>query len=163
MSELQDTKTIREFMEAFGQDTRTVPLDQPSQELRLLRGRLVLEEAFELAAALGLKISTNPLLEPEQVDPKKVQVEIDENLEYDQLETADALADIVVVTKGSALALGVPVDAIIVDEVGPANMAKLNPETGKPILREDGKILKPEGWEPPNIARALDKVRATEE
>jgi predicted HAD superfamily Cof-like phosphohydrolase len=35
------------------------------------------------------------------------------------------------------------------DIVQAANMAKLGPD-GKPIIRpEDGKIMKPEGWEPP--------------
>ena len=36
-----------------------------------------------------------------------------------------------------------------------SNMAKLGPD-GKPIYREDGKILKPEGWQPPDIGAVLD-------
>ena len=31
------------------------------------------------------------------------------------------------------------------------NFAKINPETGKVIKREDGKVLKPKGWEAPNL------------
>ena len=36
-------------------------------------------------------------------------------------------------------------------EVTRSNMAKVDPTTGKVIKREDGKVLKPEGWTPPNL------------
>lgn len=158
MAELKDTAVIREFMEAFGQETLDVPTKDVPEDVRLLRARLVLEEAFELAEALGVKVSLSDDEEPQRVAPKSVRVEIDESQEVDLVETADALADIIVVTKGGALAFGVPIDDILVDEVGPSNMAKMGPD-GKPIRREsDGKVLKPEGWEPPNIRRALRKA-----
>ena len=31
------------------------------------------------------------------------------------------------------------------------NFAKIDPETGKVNKRKDGKVLKPEGWEPPKL------------
>jgi predicted HAD superfamily Cof-like phosphohydrolase len=34
-------------------------------------------------------------------------------------------------------------------------MAKVDPATGKVIKRADGKVLKPEGWTPPDVAAAL--------
>ena len=37
------------------------------------------------------------------------------------------------------------------DEVAKSNFAKVDKETGKVIRREDGKILKPEGWKPPDL------------
>ena len=36
-------------------------------------------------------------------------------------------------------------------EVASSNLSKINPETGKVIKRDDGKILKPEGWTPPKL------------
>jgi predicted HAD superfamily Cof-like phosphohydrolase len=33
------------------------------------------------------------------------------------------------------------------------NFAKIDPVTGKVRKREDGKVLKPEGWEPPQLAK----------
>jgi predicted HAD superfamily Cof-like phosphohydrolase len=36
-----------------------------------------------------------------------------------------------------------------------SNLRKIDPATGKIERREDGKILKPEGWRPPNLARLL--------
>lgn len=38
-----------------------------------------------------------------------------------------------------------------------ANMAKKNPKTGRFERREDGKILKPEGWQPPNLRNEVVK------
>lgn len=42
------------------------------------------------------------------------------------------------------------------DEVHRSNMDKLGPD-GKPIYREDKKVLKPEGWEPPNLIPIIEK------
>ena len=39
------------------------------------------------------------------------------------------------------------------DEVVKTNMAKVDPATGKVRRREDGKILKPEGWKPPDMTK----------
>ena len=36
-------------------------------------------------------------------------------------------------------------------EVLKTNLAKIDSSTGKVIKREDGKVLKPQGWEPPNL------------
>jgi predicted HAD superfamily Cof-like phosphohydrolase len=39
------------------------------------------------------------------------------------------------------------------DEGALSNLAKIDSATGKVIRREDGKILKPEGWQPPNFTK----------
>jgi predicted HAD superfamily Cof-like phosphohydrolase len=36
-------------------------------------------------------------------------------------------------------------------EVARSNLAKIDPTTGKVTKRADGKVLKPEGWTPPNL------------
>lgn len=66
---------------------------------------------------------------------------------------ADALADLIYVTIGTALEFGIPLDRVWT-EVQRSNMAKAGPD-GKVLRRSDGKILKPEGWTPPDIAKAL--------
>ena len=43
------------------------------------------------------------------------------------------------------------------DEVVKTNMAKVDPVTGKVRRREDGKILKPEGWSPPDMSKFIKK------
>jgi hypothetical protein len=37
------------------------------------------------------------------------------------------------------------------DEVARSNLEKIDLQTGKVIKREDGKVLKPEGWTPPKL------------
>jgi predicted HAD superfamily Cof-like phosphohydrolase len=62
----------------------------------------------------------------------------------------DALIDILVVTIGAIHSLGVDSEGAW-KEVVQSNMAKIDTVTGKVKKREDGKVLKPEGWTPPNL------------
>ena len=39
------------------------------------------------------------------------------------------------------------------DEVAKSNLFKIDSKTGKVIRRDDGKILKPEGWTPPDLTK----------
>jgi predicted HAD superfamily Cof-like phosphohydrolase len=68
----------------------------------------------------------------------------------DKVETLDALIDILVVTIGAINSLGAGGE-LAWREVMKSNMAKIDPETGKVRKREDGKVLKPEGWTPPDL------------
>jgi predicted HAD superfamily Cof-like phosphohydrolase len=65
---------------------------------------------------------------------------------------AKELADIIYIVCGTAVSYGIPLDKVF-NAVHESNMAKL--VDGKPIRREDGKILKPEGWTPPDIKKVL--------
>lgn len=70
----------------------------------------------------------------------------------DKTEQLDALVDILVVTIGAIYSMGIdPQEAW--DEVMRTNLAKIDPNTGKVLKREDGKVLKPDGWVPPNLGR----------
>jgi predicted HAD superfamily Cof-like phosphohydrolase len=42
-------------------------------------------------------------------------------------------------------------------EVARSNLAKIDPTTGKVIKRADGKVLKPEGWTPPELEQFIKK------
>lgn len=146
-----DTQAVAEFMTAFGQPVRTSPTADITPEERLLRVRLVVEEALEFAEAMGCIVSA-PEGSGGVLASKKVDVVMDEFADIDLVEAADAIADLVVVTKGSAHTLGINVDAVF-DAVHTTNMAKMDPATGKPVIREwDGKVIKPEGWVPPTEA-----------
>lgn len=63
----------------------------------------------------------------------------------------DALIDILVVTVGAIHSLGVDGEGAW-NEVMRTNFAKIDQDTGKVRKREDGKVLKPEGWTPPVLA-----------
>lgn len=72
----------------------------------------------------------------------------------DKVEQLDALIDILVVTMGAVRAAGWDGEAAW-KEVMDTNFAKIDPETGKVIKREDGKVLKPEGWKAPQLAQFI--------
>ena len=74
----------------------------------------------------------------------------------DTVEQLDALVDILVVTMGAIRAAGWDGEAAW-KEVMNTNFAKVDPTTGKVIKREDGKVLKPEGWRAPQLSQFIDK------
>jgi predicted HAD superfamily Cof-like phosphohydrolase len=75
---------------------------------------------------------------------------------HDQLETLDALIDILVVTVGAIHSAGYDSEGAW-KEVMQTNFAKIDRDTGKVRKREDGKVLKPLGWTPPNLTPFLNK------
>lgn len=74
--------------------------------------------------------------------------------EDDRVEQLDALVDILVVTMGAIRAGGFD-GAGAWQEVMRTNFAKIDPETGKVRKREDGKVLKPADWSPPDLAKFI--------
>ena len=68
----------------------------------------------------------------------------------DRVEMFDALLDILVVTIGAMHSLGVDAEGGW-NEVIRSNMSKVDSATGKVIKRDDGKILKPDTYSPPNL------------
>lgn len=113
---------VREFHRAFGSE-----LDQKfSEKLGSLRFNLIREEYQEVLYEL---------LEPEaSADKKKI---------------AKELADLLYVVYGTAATFGIDIDRVF-DEVHQSNMSKLG-EDGKPVYREDGKILKGPNYQPPKL------------
>jgi len=74
----------------------------------------------------------------------------------DKVETLDALIDILVVTIGAIHSMGADASGAW-REVMRTNMAKVDPNTGEVRRREDGKILKPDGWKPPELDNYVRK------
>jgi predicted HAD superfamily Cof-like phosphohydrolase len=74
----------------------------------------------------------------------------------DEQEQFDALLDIVVVCIGAMHSMGADPDGGW-KEVMRTNFAKIDSETGKVRKREDGKVLKPIGWTPPDLKPFLKK------
>ena len=68
----------------------------------------------------------------------------------DDVEQLDALVDILVVTMGAIRAAGFNGEGAW-KEVMKTNFAKIDDKTGKVNKREDGKVLKPEGWVAPDL------------
>lgn len=70
----------------------------------------------------------------------------------DDTEQLDACFDMIWVIVGYMKARGWDCDAAW-DEGAKSNLSKIDATTGKVIRREDGKILKPEGWQPPDFKK----------
>ena len=90
-----------------------------------------------------------------------MQEENDEYLEAarkkDLVEIADALGDKLYILCGTILAHGLQDKIVeVFDEIQRSNMSKLSAD-GKPVIREDGKILKGPNYFRPNIKSILEK------
>lgn len=88
---------------------------------------------------------------------EEVKETLDAVKALDMVETADGIVDSIYVLIGAALELGLPL-AELFAEVQRSNMAKAVRQADgsyKVVRRADGKILKPEGWTPPDIAGVL--------
>ena len=81
---------------------------------------------------------------------------LEATLAEDRVEQLDALIDILVVTIGAIHSMGADAEGAW-KEVMKTNFAKIDSETGKVRKREDGKVLKPVGWMPPELAPFVGK------
>ncbi len=76
----------------------------------------------------------------------------------DRVEQLDALLDFIVVTVGAIHSAGFDGEGGW-KEVMRTNFAKIDKETGKVRKREDGKVLKPLGWTPPDLTSFINKEK----
>lgn len=99
---------------------------------------------------------------PEGMDVRSIRARLLEEEHKELQEALDSgnreaiareLADLVYVAYGTALVYDIDLDVALY-EVHKSNMTKLG-EDGKPILREDGKVLKGPNFIPPDMKRAL--------
>ena len=81
---------------------------------------------------------------------------LEATLAEDPVEQLDALIDILVVTIGAIHSMGADAEGAW-KEVMATNFAKIDRETGKVRKREDGKVLKPVGWVPPELSPFVRK------
>ena len=114
--------------------------------------------------AFGIKISNKPTLELSK-DILKLRHSLmqEENNEYlkavdekNLIEVADALGDMLYILCGTILTHGFQnLIEDIFDEIQSSNMSKLG-DDGKPIYRNDGKVLKGPNYKKPNIKKILN-------
>ena len=135
---------VKKFHEVFGHPVADEPtvIDIGRNILRL---ELIREEFCELLEAAGLKDAA--------LEIRAVYLNPDEDYAPDIIGIADALGDLEYVVNGAALEHGINLPEVV-SEIHRSNMTKLGPE-GKPIYREDGKILKGEGFEAPDLKKVL--------
>ena len=78
------------------------------------------------------------------------------NAEDDKLEMLDAMIDILVVTIGAIHSMGADAEGAW-KEVMATNFNKIDKQSGRVRKREDGKVLKPQGWVAPNLATFVER------
>lgn len=135
---LQEQKDITNFMSCAGQATPILP-EMPPIEVRALRLNLIAEEFSELARAYGFQAQVNIKPDPE--------------LKPDIVEAFDGIEDLLVVTVGAGVAMGLPLQEGW-DEVHSSNMSKF--VDGH--RREDGKWIKGPSYRKPDLKAILDNV-----
>ena len=114
---------VEVFLAACGQRHASTPV--PRNELSALYKKLIDEEYQEF---------------------------LDAYEDLDNAEQLDACFDMIWVIIGYMKSRGWDCEAAW-DEGAKSNLSKIDAITGKVIRREDGKILKPEGWKPPDFSK----------
>lgn len=117
---------VREFHEVFDHLIQDKPNANVDISIQSLRYDLIYEELRELNEAM---------------------------LDRDIVEVADAIADLLYVVYGTAVSYGIDIEPVF-EAVHKSNMDKIWPD-GELHYHPNGKVKKPEGWEPPNIKAIL--------
>ena len=123
------TDAVHEFHSAFGLGINNEPVANIGEDRNLLRFNLMKEENEEYFEAAN---------------------------NGDLVEVADALGDMLYILCGTIIEHGMQykIDEVF-NEIQRSNMSKLG-EDGKPIYREDGKVLKGPNYFKPNIAKIIE-------
>lgn len=134
-------RRVEEFMRLAGQEVPGHPVE-PSRITRELRAVLLMEEVLEtIIDGLGCKIIFSP----------DNQFTFQATEKFDIVKLADGCADVSVVNIGTLSACGIS-DERLLDIVDKNNLEKFGPGHS---IREDGKLVKPPGHKPPDIASLL--------
>lgn len=153
-----ETKNVEDFMLATDQPVRVIPTNHVPADEAKLRLNLALEELSELAEAVGLGDSFIHML----IEKAHNMSVIDKVRDFpsgdiELHKVLDALADIQYINRGTAHTYGLG-NALYDGEVEAhsSNMTKVG-EDGKVKRREDGKILKGEGFRQPDFQKVINK------
>lgn len=124
------TDAVHEFHTAFGLGINDKPVAHIGEDRNLLRYKLMREENEEYLEAAN---------------------------NGDLVEVADALGDMLYILAGTIIEHGMQhkIEEVF-EEIQRSNMSKLG-EDGKPIYREDGKVLKGPNYFKPNIEEILNR------
>ncbi len=121
---------VHKFHSAFGLGIKNTPTADLGTKKNLLRYELMREENEEYLEAAN---------------------------NNDLVEVADALGDMLYILCGTIIEHGMQEKIVeVFNEIQRSNMSKLGAD-GKPIYREDGKVLKGPNYFKPNIAEILEK------
>lgn len=146
---------IAQLQHAFGHPVNDEPVEhyELDRQRMAMRLRTIGEEYFELLETAYPEGVMKHVVAANKVKLETMLVSTPDPSTFDLEKAGDALVDMMVFIVGTGLEWGIPLDRLWA-AVHRANMAKVGPD-GKVTYREDGKVLKPEGWKPPDIAAAM--------
>lgn len=124
--------SVRLFMTKAKQTT-SFKVRCPSPEERILRAKLIYEEAMETIGALGVDYILGKFVDAGEES-------------YSPLEVLDGVADMSVVACGTLIACGL--DGVYPEALERIDINNLSKVNGKHSFREDGKLMKPPDYEP---------------
>ena len=145
---MSEHEKVKQFYEAMGSPVATRPT-MPDEATRVLRCRLLLEETMEFIHASGCSAMATGT-----INGFLTGAVIRSTHEPKLPDMAQENEDVVYIAMGNRGVMGT--DVRVFDEVHRANMAKVGPDG----VRKDerGKVLKPDGWKPPDVARVLREM-----
>lgn len=172
---MDHAQAVRDFTLAAGHDVPNTPAPMTRAEVEFLV-KMVLDEMLELMETThatsheALDVVTAMLCASKPWDATssgrlgdKVTAGSAPDDAVDALsplavaaEQADALVDAWYYSLDAAAKRGMNLGRVF-ELVHAANMAKRDPETRKFVKREDGKVVKPAGWAPPDVATEMER------
>jgi len=150
---MDQSSQVREFTVGAGQTCPDRPEVMDKKEVDFI-SKMILDEVMELLATVytpeEAKATLKSMIDTSKDIPKTNYPETEAGRIQQIADQADALVDIEYYMLNCACKKGVNLSSLF-GVVHAANMAKRDPVTGKFLKREDGKIIKPAGWQPPDI------------
>lgn len=152
---MSDSELVRQFTEESGSFIPNEPHIMTEEEVYFLI-KMMLDEIMELGATVSesheVKLKMIKMITDSKNIPKIKNANIYELI----AEQADALVDCYYYSLNGAAKKGINLSRVF-EIVHKSNMDKKNPVSGKFIRREDGKIIKPVGWLPPDIVSEIKR------
>ena len=154
MSNLSE-KTL-EFTLAAGQNVPEKPERMDKEEVYFLT-KMIIDELLEFCATVDKSDRVKLNMIKMITEAKSVSLPFPAMNTHEIIaEQADALVDIMYYSGNAAAKKGVNLNSVL-DVVHQANMNKKDPESGRFMKRPDGKIIKPDGWNPPDITAEIER------
>jgi len=155
-----ESELVREFTVESGSQCSDTPLPMSKNEVFFIT-KMILDEVMELMATvyepLDAKNELHAIIESSKNIPMSKYSEDSNGVVAKISEQADAFIDINYYILNAACKKGINL-SLLFKVVHEANMAKKDPETGKFLKRqEDGKIIKPIGWQPPDLESEIKR------
>lgn len=136
-------ESVRSFMNKAKQTT-SFAVRCPSSEERLLRAKLIYEEAMETIEALGVDYVLGKFVDAGEDN-------------YNPVAVLDGVADLSVVSCGTLISCGL--DGVFPEALERVDINNLSKVGEGSYLREDGKVMKPPGYKPVYLDDLVDYTK----